>query len=695
MNLFFEFFFEVVAAAGPFYLFKGMGTGKDSSKLLFRTLKSSDSSVTITEDESGLTFSSSGGGPVAIDDKEIVFGTGTGITSSTVMASFGFPPYEIKQINLKVDTRPGYQAIIGAKRWSPYYKEISGMATTENSLVVGGLKNYMVANIHQCSNLILTGFKNKIKGSHSGSKVTFGRNNVIVSGYKNYICNADNSSIIGGKQNSFACNSKLGIPGNGPNPGFDYTQNSTIIASSDVCLLRGSFQSIVMSSCINDYGDDVERRSYDFYRTSVISSSKFSNFKTSFRTKNSSFISTDCSNISGNYNSILSGRGKICGEKALDGTCSYSNTIASTDGNTLTSTCRSTIMGGCKNSIGQKPGSVVRNSSNMILSGKNNLFDVNTKVSLGFYHLKNSAIISGSENCIYVENLSIDARRTVCNSAIVSGYRNCIFNSENSFIMSSICSKILLECNSLIMSGFCNLISGTASSKSNAIISGDFNTICRSSNSVFIATGDTYQRCGINNVVISSTSSTINPSAFPGNKVNTISNNIILSSDRVCIASSDTDGGGFNNAIISQSRGRIFFSYNSGIIGGCCSEIYCSNNSIMIGGRCNESDQTRSGNLINGSRFMIGGYRNKLTWKPLYTGIIGGQNNYIGKVDNVSGAAIIGGCNIVNNFAYSTMVPILEISGTTWMCGFTGSSGKWTAGPLSYIKVCKGLVVSI
>ena len=83
MNLFFEFFFEVFVAAGPFYIFKGMGTGKDSGKILFRTLKSSDSSVTITEDESGLTFSSSGG-PVAIDDKEIVFGTGTGITSSNV-----------------------------------------------------------------------------------------------------------------------------------------------------------------------------------------------------------------------------------------------------------------------------------------------------------------------------------------------------------------------------------------------------------------------------------------------------------------------------------------------------------------------------------------------------------------------------------------------------------------------------------
>ena len=681
MNLFFEFFFEVFVAAGPFYIFKGMGTGKDSGKILFRTLKSSDSSVTITEDESGLTFSSSGG-PVAIDDKEIVFGTGTGITSSNV-----FFIIDVKQRNLKVDTRPGYQAIVGAKRWSPYFKEFSSSAQCENNLIVGGLENYIVQNGCQCSNLILAGFKNKIKGSVVSSEVTYGRNNVIVSGYKNYICNADNSSIIGGKQNSFACKSTLGIPGNGPLPGFDYTKNSTILASSDVCLLRGSFQSIVMSSCINDYISDEERRIYDFYRTSVISSSKFSNFKGGVRTKNSSFISTCCSNISGNYNSVLSGRGTITGTASSN----YLNTIASTGNTSLDLVCRSTVISGSGNVIGMKSG-VVRNSNNMILSGKNNRFDVNTFVELGLYHLKNSAIISGYYNCIYVEDLQINSRRKVCNSTIVSGYRNCIFNSENSFIMSSICSKILLECNSLIMSGYCNLIGGTASSKSNAIVSGGFNTICKSSNSVFISTGNTYQSCGINNVVISSTGSTIKNTAFPGNKVNTISNNIILSSDRVCIASSDTDGGGFNNSIISQSRGRIFFSYNSGIIGGCCSEIYCSNNSIIIGGKCNESVHNRSVDLTNASRFMIGGYKNKLEWKPNYVGIIGGQNNCI--CDNVPGAAIIGGCNIVNNFQYKTMVPILEVCGKTWMCGFTGSSGTWTSGGPA-IRVCKGLIVCI
>lgn len=681
MNLFFEFFFEVFAAAGPFYLFKGMGTGKDSGKLLFRTLKSSDSSVTITEDENGLTFSSSGA-PVAIDDKEVVFGTGTGITSSTVV-SFGS---EIMARNLKVDTRPGYQAIIGAKRWSPYFKEISSGAQTENNLIVGGLENYMKSNSEQRSNLIVSGQKNCIKGAHVSSRVTYGRNNVIVSGYENYICLADNSGIIGGRVNSFACNSKLGRSGNGPNPGFDYTKNSTIIASANVCLLRGAFQSTVISSCIFDYASFDS--TYDFYRTSVISSSKFTNFKSGVRTKNSAFISTNCSVISGNYNSVLSGRGFITGTAS----CNYSNTLISVDTGGMANVCMSTIIGGFGNVMRQKSG-VVRNSNNMIMSGKNNTLEVGNFIPSGFYEFRNSAIISGLDNSINIEDLDINSRRNVRNSTIVSGECNCIFNSENSFIMSGIYSKILLECNSLIMSGCCNLINGTASSKSNAVISGNFNTICKSSNSIFVSTDSTYQNCGINNGVISSTSSTIKNLIFTGGKVDCISNNIILSSEFACIANSDTDGGGLNNAIMAHSRGRTFFSYNSGILGGCCNVIYCSNETAIIGGKCNKSVQNRSGNSTPASRFMIGGYRNVLEWKPNYTGIIGGQNNQI--VDNVSGSAIIGGCNITNNFSFTTMVPILEVCGKTWMCGFTGSSGTWTSGSGCTIKVCKGLIVCI
>ena len=51
----FEILPELILGAGPFCVFKGMGTGKDSGKLLFKRIYT-DTGVSITENATNLDF---------------------------------------------------------------------------------------------------------------------------------------------------------------------------------------------------------------------------------------------------------------------------------------------------------------------------------------------------------------------------------------------------------------------------------------------------------------------------------------------------------------------------------------------------------------------------------------------------------------------------------------------------------------
>ena len=102
-------FLDIIISA---VIFSGMGQGKDSGKLLFRKIFS-DGSINITEDETSLTFSSSGGSGAAILQDRVAIGTGTGITHSFICVSEVSPVYgsltNVKSVRGSYDlTRASY-----------------------------------------------------------------------------------------------------------------------------------------------------------------------------------------------------------------------------------------------------------------------------------------------------------------------------------------------------------------------------------------------------------------------------------------------------------------------------------------------------------------------------------------------------------------------------------------------------------
>jgi hypothetical protein len=231
MNIF-NLFFEVFLSVGPFVIFSRMGDGKDSGKLLFKSLKSSDASVTFTEDESGLTFSAvGGGGPVVgIEMDEIVWGTGTGITSSTIIAYSS----QIKSRALKVDKRSGYESIIGVPTWagsSQCYNYVSGSRDCNNMIIAGRCNSITGASKNE-NNIILAGNCNCIYGRDLNINGDYGCQNVILAGRLNKIDQSQNTVIVGGNRNEFTID---GL-------------NSVIISSDEVCLPKSSINSSFISS---------------------------------------------------------------------------------------------------------------------------------------------------------------------------------------------------------------------------------------------------------------------------------------------------------------------------------------------------------------------------------------------------------------------------------------------------------------
>jgi hypothetical protein len=97
---------------------------------------------------------------------------------------------------------------------------------------------------------------------------------------------------------------------------------------------------------------------------------------------------------------------------------------------------------------------------------------------------------------------------------------------------------------------------------------------------------------------------------------------------------------------------------------------------------------------------IVGGCCNKILGKPKFSSIIGGKYNLIQGDSTQIGISIVGGCQICNKYAYTTMVPKLCLNpdnsalSNIWMCGFTGSTGTWSSTGAS-IRVCNGLVVCI
>ena len=207
-------FLDIIISA---VIFSGMGQGKDSGKLLFRKIFS-DGSINITEDETSLTFSSSGGGGAVKLDR-VAIGTGTGIKESFIYTNLGnYSLTNVRSLRGSYDlTRASYNTgahsfIISGSTNSitgGYYSTIVGGQTNSiftggNDLIVGGSLNQVTGFKQYSGNKIFGGYYNEIQAYSLYGEIFGGKLNRI----RNSIDTMFGNKILGGQQNEVQYASK-------------------------------------------------------------------------------------------------------------------------------------------------------------------------------------------------------------------------------------------------------------------------------------------------------------------------------------------------------------------------------------------------------------------------------------------------------------------------------------------------------
>ena len=233
LNNIFEILPELILGAGPFCVFKGMGTGKDSGKLLFKRIYT-DTGLTITENATNLDFSVSGGGPPPdpIDICEVAFGTGTGITSSVV--------YVDDTIN-----RCALLGISNISTYKSYNNNFSAVSNDTGTLIIGGYQN-KVYDTYSENSLIVGGrnntFLNYGPSLASNQSVIIGSRESCMKGYvekseNNFI--SSQNSYIHGYSNNFLSGGDLAI-------NIKFSRNSSLLATVKLSGINNSTKSQVI-----------------------------------------------------------------------------------------------------------------------------------------------------------------------------------------------------------------------------------------------------------------------------------------------------------------------------------------------------------------------------------------------------------------------------------------------------------------
>lgn len=647
-------FFELILSTGPFVIFAGMGQIQNSGKLLFKGLTSSDGTVIISEDQTSITFSSNASG-ISIPQNKIVYGTGTGITSSI----FG------------VDNRSNYEAITGAGNIVGNLgskNDNSTLPTICNNLNVGGLCNqiYQVGSESITDNVILGGFKVKILSNKTNVK-----ENVIISGVTSSIEDSFSSVIVASE------GSKIG--------GVTSSRNASIIGSGFI-EIYDSLNSSILSSCIL-----IDKPIRSFSQSTVISSTCFCAGKSTRSTMISSYGTyLGAVSVNNNNNTIISSSGT----QSIH-TVDYSNY------STLSSTFNSRINRADYSSIfSSKCGSIYAQK-----------FEPTPSILIRSC-IWDSSIFSGNCNTIFAIGNELGTS-SICSSSILSGYCNSIVsfnNGDNNDI--SIKSSVIVtgECNlittislfsqpsdSIIIGGSCNILGAAMSailggsnncireSCTSVILGGTNSIICKSKNSAIVAShnskilrvGTTLGKNPINSVISSSVCSNIDVDL----------NNQLLSGECNCIKYHGNIN--CNNAILGGCQNTLS-GYNSLIVGGnqnclCQNNLIFDSSSLIIGGKYN-----RISGLATPRDVIIGGYKNLIKDKTYDSVIIGGKYNNI----DASNAVTVGGCGLTNSTSNSAMFSDLLVNNLFFVNGVTGFSGTWTSG--SPISLCsRGGIITI
>lgn len=638
-------FIDIILFSGPFLVFGGMGQSKDSGKLTFKGLTSSDSTVNIVEDITSITFSSNSSGS-PIDQYEIVYGTGTGITSSIFC----------------VDIRSGYESITGVGVISPKLNgNLNVLSSTCNNIIIGGESNEMILNKDfkgpsSMNNILIGGFRNCDLGATISK---FGNYNSIVGGEFNIICNSNSSVIISGCKNALR-----GSP----------ISNSSIISSDNSQINGSTNNSSIISSNNSVLG-------FTNSNTTIISSSNDPLESPYFRSSCNSMMASS-------YNSTLGGRSNILLSVSNSdfATNSAYSSIFSGDSSHICGSYYSSIISGSKNIIyGTTVVGIFRNRvyDSNIFTGCDNCLTAGFQE--GTQSLCSAAIFSGSKNCIITQNKAQDKSSSFKGSVILGGCANQIISatstSDNLVIGGGSNNKINYSFNnSIITNGEFNYISGGGS----AILAASSSSIKTSWN----------KTTSTRNVIISSYNSSIYPtqlvcqiqnSAIISNECSNIkrgNNNILLSGkcNNIWIFTGKEPSGNAlrsNNSIIGGYKNGLVGG-NSSILGGYKNCICVSDerfNSSILGGSCNYIVSSANGPRDSS---IVGGCKNTLLDKTYNSAIIGGYNNRIfSSGDSSFNSVIVGGCGLTNSWNNSAMITCAWVKNNLFWRGITGFSGVW------------------
>lgn len=713
VSIFLDLLPELILGAGPFCVFKGMGTGKDSGKLLFKKIYS-DGGLTITEDSTNLDIKASGGvsSDQSIRSNEIAFGCGSGITSSA--------------FSLLVCTNLGFRSIhevsmIGSGTQST--NKYGQLTANYENLIIGGNCNKITNNqsfAQPQNNQLIGGVYNCAYYDVFGTVGSVNRNSII-GGALNRACGDSNNTILSGSSN----------------------QNSNSQFSSIISSVAAGINGVSTSTIISSNAD-IQKVGSSCQLSSAITADGFIN-DSSFST----ILGRGVKFTENSYSTVLNGLRNWMFD------CSYTSTVVNGYYNHIVpgndySAYSTTIFNGFKNCFLNQnsplPGfGGMRYSS--IMNGKYNYFLLPFGSRLD--EVKNSNILNGAKNILtLVESSFTSDGLTPSSAVILNGYKNCIdytatgaevvglpgsiFNGLNNCIY-SLSNNTILSGQNIKHSGRSSLISSSNLAFStynggrySTIISAGIdstNYICR----------PIVNSCSEYNTIMNLTSYRSAASfAIPCNIITTNQSNSQIESYGVvqqsnlilslyggnCIV-----GSASNSVIIAQTSSRIFNctqtsakflqrprNNRSSMIIGNYHSISNGLQSVIIGGYNNKVETTKDSIIIGGASNSINGWKGAepkgdaglLYWKQ--SGIVGGCNNILETTSSFTfkeahTVVLVGTENLVaSNYKTSTtVIQNLCITDLLSWCGLgTKKDGIGTNSfsSITSIEVCSGIIVN-
>jgi len=575
LHIIFNFSIDLILGAGPFLVFKCMGSGSQSGKLLFKTLGDGKNISTI-DSGSTLCIQDTMIFDATMPGEMVAVGTGTSIKSSQrfVAQSLGFGGAPSKRgINL-----PG----IGSCN---IMKNSRNYAIGQKSLII----NSSISTIYDDKDNYLN--KNIINSS--GSRIGDLIYNETLPPYGSSIKYSSIINSCGG------CITK-------------FTSHSTIIGSHKSKIERSSQSSIIGGECgiiCDYYRYQSQQACYNFIgggynnkirNSNILADSNYANVK------NNSIFSGMSNCISGSlFGSILSGRcNNIEGHETGKGNFTYN-----------------LIGGGFKNlikSYSQKEGCYLTSHSQTIINGKEN------QICAAYYSL----ILNGLKNKIvnrYDKNTT--GASCLMNSFVINGKYNSITHHFNSGIINGYKNKIYYEkpkpgssiCNNIIVNGSENSI---CAAQNTVILNGCENSTCGSYGSVILTGEQNTIKLSCYSSIINGTSSTIYSSKYStidsGCSCIKIGCHDTIISYGQCNCILQDSGQTGNNSILGGTRNYIRTVGKSGVT----RTLYTS---VIIGGKCNQICQR----TVSCSVGILGGSFNRSSRSSL-SGIFGGEQNVLG-----------------------------------------------------------------